>query len=331
MSFRAAWTRLVQGRAGKRMPPGDAMSVTPRPEPLRLGANTLALAAVADDLSGGFLRLALRGVMPVVFVEGWGASGLAGFGEHPARRLLLGLLLSAILVAVWLSGRRGERWMLRSPTGAVLLAGIAAGVIAFDGGYRSPWFATSVAAAGLTVAAGFSGWAVAGAIMGMVGAATGYFVAGGSVGGLGRSDEITAFVGSLVTYAFTVLALVTLVRAFAEFVRLADDVLFGFRSEPAADSASLLVAGHRRRTVDGVRPRLPRADPVALTARLTPAEFRIVEQLASGLAAKQIAVASGVSLLTVRTQIKHAKRKTGARTLAELVAIVRAADASPPR
>ena len=51
---------------------------------------------------------------------------------------------------------------------------------------------------------------------------------------------------------------------------------------------------------------------------LTEAEAEVVRLLASGLAPKQIAHMRGVALSTVRSQLKRAKRKTGARTLAEL-------------
>lgn len=44
--------------------------------------------------------------------------------------------------------------------------------------------------------------------------------------------------------------------------------------------------------------------------------------LASGWRAKQIAYQWGVSLATIRAAIMHAKRKTGARTISELVALV---------
>ncbi|MBN9624033.1 MAG: helix-turn-helix transcriptional regulator [Actinobacteria bacterium] len=52
---------------------------------------------------------------------------------------------------------------------------------------------------------------------------------------------------------------------------------------------------------------------------LSPAEREITEMLAAGLVPKEVAAARGTSLATVRTQIKHAKRATGARTLEELV------------
>ena len=46
-----------------------------------------------------------------------------------------------------------------------------------------------------------------------------------------------------------------------------------------------------------------------------------MEALANGLTPQQIAFAQDVSLSTIRTHIKHAKRKLGARTLPELAAM----------
>jgi DNA-binding CsgD family transcriptional regulator len=53
--------------------------------------------------------------------------------------------------------------------------------------------------------------------------------------------------------------------------------------------------------------------------RLTAGERRVLELLASGLAPKQAALEQGVSISTVRSHIASAKRKTGARTLPQLV------------
>lgn len=57
--------------------------------------------------------------------------------------------------------------------------------------------------------------------------------------------------------------------------------------------------------------------------RLTPAERAVVRQLAEGLAPKEIAHQSQPtrSINTIRVHIKNAKRKTGASTVAELVAL----------
>lgn len=62
--------------------------------------------------------------------------------------------------------------------------------------------------------------------------------------------------------------------------------------------------------------RLLEAPPVE---PLTEAERAVVMMLRDGLLPKQIARQRGSSLATVRTQIKHAKRKTGARTLNDLI------------
>lgn len=59
----------------------------------------------------------------------------------------------------------------------------------------------------------------------------------------------------------------------------------------------------------------------AVTAELTQAEREVVALLGQGLRAKQIALLRGVQLSTVRYQIKMAKKKTGAKTIGELVAL----------
>ena len=63
-----------------------------------------------------------------------------------------------------------------------------------------------------------------------------------------------------------------------------------------------------------------------MTASLTRAERSVLELLASGRAAKQAARDLSVTLTTVRTHIAAAKRKTGARTLEQLIALFVEAD-----
>lgn len=60
--------------------------------------------------------------------------------------------------------------------------------------------------------------------------------------------------------------------------------------------------------------------PSDLRSELTPAQREIVDLLASGLTAKEIALRRGTSAETVRTQIKQARKKVGAKTKDELVA-----------
>lgn len=63
---------------------------------------------------------------------------------------------------------------------------------------------------------------------------------------------------------------------------------------------------------------------------LTPAEHQVTALLAGGMHPKEIASHRGTSLATVRTQLKHAKRKTRTRTLSELAALLRYLPTAPP-
>lgn len=62
-------------------------------------------------------------------------------------------------------------------------------------------------------------------------------------------------------------------------------------------------------------------DPGAGIETLTPAERTVLELLAAGHAPKQAARELSVSVATVRSHIAAGKRKTGARTLEQLVGI----------
>lgn len=65
---------------------------------------------------------------------------------------------------------------------------------------------------------------------------------------------------------------------------------------------------------------------VVRTSGLSPAEREVVRSLARGLSPKEVASDRGTSIATVRTQIKRAKKKSMARTLNELVALICMAD-----
>jgi len=69
-------------------------------------------------------------------------------------------------------------------------------------------------------------------------------------------------------------------------------------------------------------------EPKAPTAGLSAKERAVVLGLARGRAPKQLAADCGVSLATIRCHIHHAKGKTRARTLPELVAITIRLDGS---
>ncbi len=56
--------------------------------------------------------------------------------------------------------------------------------------------------------------------------------------------------------------------------------------------------------------------------RLTPMEGRVLAQLAQGLGVADIAAASGVTVHTVRTHLKHLFEKTGASRQSDLIRLL---------
>ncbi|MBV9212719.1 MAG: helix-turn-helix transcriptional regulator [Actinobacteria bacterium] len=78
----------------------------------------------------------------------------------------------------------------------------------------------------------------------------------------------------------------------------------------------------------GSQRQLSRGDPAAIASTLSHSEHQVVEILRAGLLPKQAASELGVSLATVRTHIANAKRKSGARTVEQLVGLIAEAGAS---
>lgn len=70
---------------------------------------------------------------------------------------------------------------------------------------------------------------------------------------------------------------------------------------------------------------LPQAPPVELVQSLfdlTPAEARVARSLSAGETVDEIASTGGVSLNTIRTQVRGVLEKTGCRRQAEVVALL---------
>ena len=81
-------------------------------------------------------------------------------------------------------------------------------------------------------------------------------------------------------------------------------------------------------TYDGTRSDLRDLQGIAAQNHLTQAETEVLQAVASGLTVAQIAQLHGVSLETVRGQIKVLFAKTGAKRQAELVRLVLAPNAT---
>lgn len=106
----------------------------------------------------------------------------------------------------------------------------------------------------------------------------------------------------------------------------------GIGSAATFDEPESAASSHRQdgdasdKTPDQLASGYPTGDPASGyptsgVGALTSREREVVALLAKGLAPKQIAMQRGISLATVRSVLKMAKRKTGARTLSELVGL----------
>lgn len=234
-----------------------------------------------------------------------------GLDVHPARRLGIGLLLVVIFGAALAArssvcGSLQKRPWLVSPFAAALLA-----VIAADGLVGGPYVAVSMTAIGIAVVVGRARtvWLCVAVLVS--GYALGVFLEHAPAD-LADDGRLGGVIGFLVCYPGAALLLLGLRRRFTRFLEDLEPILSAIRNRPSATTPAL--------------GRALRAEPIALPSgppppALTPAERRVVEALAGGLAPKEVAFEWAVSIHTVRSHISSAKRKTGAKTLRELAAL----------
>jgi len=232
-----------------------------------------------------------------------------GLGPNPTRRFGIGLLLVCAGVAVLLMRSAVCARLRARPWLTILAAGLLLAVIAVDGIVGSPYVAVSLTPIGITVivARARTVWLCVSALM------AGYafvVLAGHTPAQLSRDGQLGTVAGALVGYPVTGILLLGLRRRFTRFVDRIEPTLGAIRDGSPASTPALA------RALRADRIELTPAPPLAPV--LTPTERRVVEGLATGLTAKQLAFNWGVSINTVRSHISSAKRKTGARTLREL-------------
>jgi DNA-binding CsgD family transcriptional regulator len=220
-----------------------------------------------------------------------------------------------ILTIAALRSRKGMLGLLaHHPRAALLFPVPVLLAIAVDGGIESRW--TPLVAVSVVIPAllGHPRIALACAGVAASGQAIAVLISANDVAGA-RVAELLLFnaTGTIAAALGVALSMAVLARSLREAPaeRLqADQALPG----PVARPAALL-----DKTVgDGTEP--------APSEPLSPSELRVVELLAAGDAPKEIAVDLGIAVATVRTHLKRAKRKTGARTLSELAGAYVAAE-----
>lgn len=291
--------------------PGMSIGDSPRSrfarheEHLQISARVLAIAlALALWVAFGNLVLAI----------------IDGLGDDPVLRLIIGLILVvSIAAALWrreavCAALRARPWLV------VLVAAGQQGAVVADGALDSAYAAVSMTSIGLAaiIARPRTVWLCV-AVLDIVYAAA--VLSERTPAALVESGDLAQALGALLGYPFTGLVVLGLAGWFTRFVSNADGIVDSLRHGSPALTPTLTQA--LQLPVSRPRRLLAAAPPfVDLTER----EISTVEALADGRRPKQIAFDWGISLPTVRKHLRHAKRKTGARTLAELSAMTSSSD-----
>jgi len=266
--------------------------------------------------------------------------GVVDGGLDPTRRLLVGAALLVLAAAALLGRHAVCRWLYVCPWLVLPLAAAQIAAAAIDGVIPAgPYLVFSLMSVGLAVvvARPRTVWLtvavleVSYALAVVVEQAPAEFVTNGNLSGVA---------GTVLGYPCLALVGLGLVRAFVRFMDTADVGLQTLRDgEPALTPAlSRAIQGSAIEdpaiedpaiedpAIEGsAQLQLPPAPP-----RLTAMERKVVEGLAEGYAPKELARTWGLKLSTVRTHIRNAKRKTGARTVPELSGLARRDDWADP-
>jgi DNA-binding CsgD family transcriptional regulator len=279
---------------------------------------TRALAGMIDRARLRVLRITVLICLLIALSNVVGS--LAGFTASgtvtgPATTLAVAWCTLWTMAAVF--SRVTARCLQSWRTTAATLAAANAATIALTGGVNSPDLAVCM----------YVGWvasvvlrARAALVMSLtIGASVvaGYLLAGASITEvLAEPHRQAAVTGALLPVVTGIVGVLLAGVANTIFSRLGE-TLEGLRAGEDATTPAMaaLLAGDEVRALPAPARRYRSDRP------LTDAEKAVVALLADGHRPKQIALMRGIAISTVRSQIKAAKRKTGARTIDELIAV----------
>jgi DNA-binding CsgD family transcriptional regulator len=230
--------------------------------------------------------------------------------------LLCGVMIAGLALAGVLHPRRAAA-VLRPRGRIVLLAGLFVGLGALEPGVQSGFGDVEMAIGCLAAVLASPGWVAACVAVLAAGAILDPAAVGGhslawTLAGAGGNTLAGELAGLCASAALTLGAIWALRRT----------ITGAPESLAAVDHGGASLTPTLAAAAGGVPVGLlARANPAALIAALSAAERRVLGLLTEGFAPKQAAHLLGLRLPTVRSQIASAKRKTGARTLEQLVGL----------
>ncbi len=267
-------------------------------------AATEALAVAALRVGFGLMTIAAASDTVFALIDGGGL--LAG---------IEGVVLTALAVSGLLRPATAAR-LLRPPGRVVIAAALFALAGAFDWGIQSHFSEVAPAIVWIAVIVSSPPWIIACVLVSAAGYLVDLLLKGHSLAWTltptGRELVVNQW-ADLAANAGAVLVLVVLLRRFT--VGVPSSLAAARAGGPSITPA--LAAAVRAEPVA----LLPSADAASLIAPLTDAEQKVLALLRDGLVPKQAALELSVTVATVRSHIAAAKRKTGARTIEQLVGI----------
>lgn len=268
-------------------------------------------AAASDQVAVAVLRLGM-GLITAAAATDWFFAAIGGAG---VLAMLEGLILT-MGGAVGLF-RPGLVARLLRPKGRVLVPAVVfAAIGAADSGLLKHYPEVEPAIVWIAAIVSSTVWVGLCVVVSSVGFLGDLALQGHSLNWMLTGAGQGAVVNQIVDLGLNAAVVLLIVAVLRTFVRAAPSMVAALRVGGCSLTPQLALAA-----LAGPRSLLPRANPLALTASLTPAERKVLALLARGRAPKQIARDLVVELPTVRTHIASAKRKTGARTVEQLVSI----------
>ena len=249
-------------------------------------------------------------------VAGFTASGRV---TGPATMLAIGWCVFWALAAVFpqITTRCVANW--RITTFVLVAANIV--TVAVTGGIDSPLLSVCMYAGWIASVVAQTRVAMVMSLMITGSLFAGYLLAGASptdiLSGPYRHTAVTSAVLPIVTGGIGVLLASVTNGVFSRLTEFLHALRCG--AEATTPAMTALLAGRPVAALPAARSQ--RTPAAAAAARLTNAEREVVALLANGHRPKQIAWLRGVALSTIRSQIKEAKKKTGARTIDGLIAV----------
>jgi DNA-binding CsgD family transcriptional regulator len=278
------------------------------------------VAAVERDAAlteRAIAELALRALRVTLLVTAAAAvAGLVGAavdGGSAPWRVPEGLAIAALALVAATHAERSAV-LLRTRGGLIAYVAVLAALLALDGHGESPFVSVGYVAVAVAVVVASPLRVAMCAVLLVFGWSAGELVDGHGLGFL-FGDGFGRLLNEIVDVTVPAALLLCTLEAGRRTLREAPVTLTAARYGGGGAPPALLAA------VRSTPAALPRANAASIVGRLSPAEARVVELVAEGLAPKQVALALGIGLPTVRSHLAAAKRKTDAATIPQLAGL----------